>query len=556
MSENTPNTRSHISPRPTTGEKTYKFNSSENKDSLSKVYFSQLDSKGLRDPFAKHYRVSDSGVNIIRPPINPNSQVRIIQNNAYLTQCIDAMVTNIHGFGYRLEFNGKEDTETSKEAITEAQWLEELFDAPNTYMPFQELRERLAWDYYVFGNAYLEVTRDNKGRIATMHHLPATTMRITQVDPTKVPVNETLMRAGKEVTIPSNKTFRKYVQLDDLNHKVWFKEFGDPRLVDPATGKENTSLAAANSATEVIHIAKYNGQSVYGIPSWQAQMPSIIGSREAELTNLDFFENNAVPALALLVSGGYLTEEAFDALKNNFESVKGRGSTNKVLIIEARGAVEDSSATGAVPVPTVQLKPLYAERQNDALFQEYEKNAAGKIRSVFRLPNVFVGSGDEQTTYASAKVSLEVAENQIFVPERVKFDDIINKKILSTWKPKYWRFRSNPAALVTSDDLLKAIETFNDVGAMTPNVAIGILNEKLNLDIPRVDQFWGDLPTKLLEDIMRAQAGPDKSNFLVDALNILDAKTMEDVNKVDVTPSPTVSNRINTNTNTNITKEA
>src|SRR5690606_647939 len=109
-----------------------------------------------------------------------------------------------------------------------------------------------------------------------------------------------------------------------------------------------------------------------------------------------------------------------------------------------------------------------------------------KIRSVYRLPPVFTGTAGDYT-YASAKVSLEIAENQIFIPERVKFDDIINKKILSTWDLKHWRFRSNPASLATSEDLIKAIEIFNDAGAISPNNAINILNEKLNLDIPRID---------------------------------------------------------------------
>jgi PBSX family phage portal protein len=532
----TDNNQRHISPRPGTGT-SYKFSAVENKNSYTKLYFNSIDSKSIKDPFVKYYRTSEKGIEIIKPPLNPYSLVKIIQENSFLQQCIDAMVTNTHGFGYRLEFIGKDDDETAPEALKELQHLEEICEQPNTYMPFQELRERFAWDFYVFGNAFLEVTRDSKGRVATIHHLPASTVRVTKIDTVATPTLETLMREGKLVSVKTNKYFRKFVQLDELGNVVHFKEFGDPRLIDPKTGKENTSITLDNSATEVIHFAKYNSQSVYGIPSWYSQMPSILGSRQAELTNLDFFENNAVPALAILVSGGYLTEEAFDFLRNNFESVKGRGSTNKVLVIEARGAVEDSSATGQVPTPTIQMKPLYAERQNDALFQEYEISAEEKIRSSFRLPPVFVGAAKDYT-YASAKVSLEVAENQIFIPERVKFDDIMNNRILSTWKPKFFRFRSNPAALVTSEDILKSIEVFNDTGSMTPNIAIGILNEKMNLDIPRIKEFWGDMPFKMVDSILRAQGGPDKTMFLVNALEALNMKTVEELKGLNITPPP------------------
>jgi PBSX family phage portal protein len=534
--------RSHISPRPTTGEHTYRFGSSKNENStFNKIKYEQIDSKGLKDPFIKYYRISEFGVEIIKPLVNPYALANVVQENSFLLQCIEAMVVNIHGFGYRFEYVGKEKSETSSSAKEELQYIEEIFDHPNTYMSFQELRERIAWDYWVFGNAYIEVTRDNKGRIATMHHLPATTMRITKIDVKPTPIKEYLTRSGQQVSFNSKKNFRRFVQLDDFGKRVFFKELGDPRIINTITGVEDTTLSPDDGATEIIHLARYNGKSVYGLPIWYTQLPSIQGSRQAELTNLDFFENNAVPALAILVSGGYLTEEAFDYLRSNFESVKGRGSTNKVLVIEARGAVEDSSSTGAVPVPTVKLEPLYAQRQNDALFQEYEKNCADKVRSIFRLPNVFVGAGDEQTTYASAKVSLEVAENQIFVPERIKFDEMINSKVLSTWNFEYWRFRSNPAAIVTADDLFKAIETFGNTAAMTPNVAIGMLNEKMNLDIPKVNEFWGDMPYDVLQTVMEARAGPDQAAYLVKAMEILNCKTVDELLDIDVAPPPNVT---------------
>lgn len=513
-------------------ERSYYFGAKDNPNSTVKQYFNQVSSKGMKDPFAKYYR-SDTGLDIIKPPLNPYSLSKLVFENSFLIQCIDAMVQNIHGFGYRIEFIGKEEDETSPEAIKELQWLEELFDKPNTQISFQELRMRLGWDYYVFGNCYLEVTRDSQGRILTLHHVPAPTMRITKVHEEPVPVTEKLQRYGKELSIKSTKYFRRYVQVDDQGGKIWFKEFGDPRTINPKDGKENTQLAQNNGATEIIHLANYNAQSIYGIPIWYSQLPSVLGSRQAELTNLDFFDNNAIPAMAILVAGGYLTQEAYEFLANNFEQVKGRGSTNKILILEARGTVEDASNTGQVPTPSITMKPLGQERQNDALWQEYEKQCRDKIRACFRLAPVLVGAATDYT-FASARVSLEVAENQIFIPERVKFDDIVNNKILETWKPKYFRFRSSPASIATSEDLINAINSFNESGAITPNVALGILNEKLNLDIPRIKSFWGDIPFQMVNSILRAQGGEDKSNFVVNSLKILNAESVDDLKTIAV----------------------
>lgn len=515
-------------------ETTTSFSVGSNPKSYSKLYFEQVGSKGLADPFAKYYR-SEQSWEIIKPPVNPYSLVKIIQENSHLLQCIDAMVTNIHGFGYRMEFIGKAEDETTDAALQELQWLEEFFDSPNAVNSLQELREKLGWDMWGLGNAYIEVGRDLQGRVMTLHHIPAPTMRITKVEEQAIPVVETLNRFGKKLKIKTKKAFRKFVQLDEQGKRVFFKEFGDPRVIDPKTGKENPSLELQNSATEIIHMARYNAQSVYGIPLWHSQLPSVLGSRQAELTNLDFFENNGIPAMAILVAGGYLTEEAYEMLRDNFEQVKGRGSTNKVVILEARGAVEDASATGSVPTPSITMKPLYSERQNDALFQEYERQSRDKIRSVYRLPPVFTGTAGDYT-YASAKVSLEIAENQIFIPERVKFDDIINKKLMPSWEPKFWRFRSNPASLATSEDLIKAIEIFNDSGAISPNNAINILNEKLNLDVPRIEEFWGDLPFAMVQSILQAQSSPEKAVFVANIFEMLAQVDQTQLGNLAITP--------------------
>ena len=533
MTENSEHTRTKASQRPSLEEaRTYKFGVKTDKESVFKAYFDGISSKGMKDPFNKHYR-TEYALNIIKPPLNPYALAKLVYENSFLAQCIEAMVQNIHGFGYRLEFIGKKDQETSPAVMKELKWLEELFDRPNTTQSFQEFRTRLGWDYYVFANAYMECTRDADGKILTMHHVPSPTMRMTKVEETAVPVVETIARYGKILKIKSTKYFRRFVQLDEMGNKVWFKEFGDPRTLDPKTGLENNSLTKEQGATEIIHLGNYNAQSIYGIPTWYTQLPSILGSRQAELTNLDFFENNAIPAMAVLVAGGYLTEEAYDFLANNFEQIKGRGATNKILILEARGTVEDASNTGMVPTPSITMKALGQERQNDALWQEYEKQCRDKIRASFRLAPVLVGAATDYT-FASARVSLEVAENQIFIPERVKFDDIINQKVLATWNPEFFRFRSSPAAIATSEDLINAMNAFNDSGAITPNTAIGILNEKLNLDIPRVEEFWGDIPFQMVNSILRAQGGEDKTNFLVHALQMLGVKDVGDLKPISV----------------------
>src|SRR6476620_11326808 len=218
--------------RPRLAGETKSFSVGSNPKSYVKTYFEQVGSKALADPFAKHY-LSENSWKIIKPPVNPYALIKIIQENSHLLQCIDAMVTNVHGFGYRMEFIGKDEDETTPAAMQELQWLEELFDGPNPIYSFQELRERLGFDLWSVGNAYMEVGRDNENHVMTLHHVPAPTMRITRMEAEAVPVVEILHRFGKKLKIKTKRQFRKFVQLDEQGKRVYFKEFGDPRTIDP-----------------------------------------------------------------------------------------------------------------------------------------------------------------------------------------------------------------------------------------------------------------------------------------------------------------------------------
>lgn len=641
----------------------------------------KLYSKTLPDPFSSDYSTStEGGYDIIAPPVNPRVLHKLVQDNAYLKQCVDAMVTNIAGFGYTLQFVGDQSqdevTASDKEAKKEQQYLEELFDDPSPFFTYQEILNKIHTDKQIFANAYIEVVRDPAGRVIQVNHLPAITVRITKIDPEPVIVTTKIRRGGKDVSLKSYKHFRRFVQIkSDGYTKVYFKEFGDPRSIDPRTGKVNPNLTVDEAATEIIHYSEYNPNSIYGVPGWYTQLPSIIGSRQSELTNLDFFENNAIPALAVLVAGGLLTEDTVDLLENNFSNIKGRGSINKVAILEASPNMDAVGQSGSVPTPTIKLEPLYAQRQQDATFQDYDASCAQKIMSSFRLPPVYV-AGSKDYTYAchsdrtsvvtstgkvkftdvdntdldvitycpktnsyipnkptafhkywftgklvrfinkitletvlevtgnhtvmheefgawesktasellsryhsatlpspdgnietsidtidyegyvycftvptgyfvtsimqdvtsgnSANKSVEVAETQTFIPERKAFDDLWNRTIVKSWGSKFWRYRTNNSRISSPTDIVNAIATFTDAGAITPNIAIGILNEALNLDIPESDKIYGNIPSKLLESILRGAGGEDKTNLIVNAIKILNEKDAESLQPITI----------------------
>ena len=436
-----------------------------------------------------------SGINnqIIDPPYNMYALAKLPNNNSVLKQCIDVMVTNIESNGYRLEYTGEKGKEQDREVLAEHNNLKNFLDNPNGDYSLIDLRERLRQDYETFGNSYVEVIRDNTGKITRMYQIPAYTMRVGALGDTLVDSKVRVIGVdGNYYDKDVKKRFRKYAQMINGTY-TYFKEFGDTRHMNSTTGEYSGNVSRSNEATEIFHFAEYNPGSPYGLPRWFNQLPAIMGSREAELTNLDYFQENAVPAMSVTVAGGYLTDETMDAIDEAFTNIRGRAAQNRVLVIEAAGDLEAADENGRLPAPKVEMKPLHEERQGDALFQNYEAKCMEKIRSSFRLPPIFIGLAEEYNR-ATADQSMIMAESQIFGPERRKIDDFINIHIISNFKPKYWKFKSLPPRIAGADEIMRTVEGLSDIGAITPNVAINLSNEMLDMALKPIQEEWGDRP--------------------------------------------------------------
>lgn len=327
---------------------------------------------------------------IIEPPFNFNTLMRLPRENNMLRQCVDAMVTNCDGHGWRLEYVGPEEQMESREVQDEERMLRDFLEFPNADHSLQELRQRLRRDLETLGNAFIEVSQDEAGRMALMAHVPAHSVRLTMADQELVETRVMLPREGRAREQRVRRRFRRFVQING-SQMIWFKEHGDPRDVSSRTGRAGEEVPEEEKATAILHLRLYAPGTPYGVPRWINQMPAILGSRQAELTNLDFFQENAIPAMAILVSGGNVTQESIDDIEEQFTANRGRESFNRVLLVEAKGDRQSGPADGQLPAPKVDMKPLQSDRQKDALFQTFDQNNMTKIRSSFRLPPIFVG---------------------------------------------------------------------------------------------------------------------------------------------------------------------
>lgn len=449
-------------------------------------------SKQVEDPFTGLY---DSGGADTLLPIVPNylpeNLSRLPVHSNVLNQCISAMVTNIGGFGHQLEYIGEEDKKDSAESLSEKATIEGMLDYVNDEDDIHTLKTKILTDLETFGYAYLEITVDTNYQATAAYHVPANTMRKTKHEEEEADYTYTARRGNQVVDVRSKKRFRRYVQ-EHSGNLTYFAEWGDRRPIDPSDGKVNPELSFEDQASLVYCIEGYSAGETYALPRWINQLPAILGSRESEEVNLDFFRENTIPPMVVTVGGGSLSQESVDALAEQFDNNKGREGMHKVLVLEAIVDEEMFDMDGKPMTPRIEVKPMGGDRTSDALFQEYDQKNIDKIRSSFRLPPIFLGNSGDYTR-ATAEASIDMAESQVFSPERRKIDRIINNVLLGG-RARYWRVRSNSVKMTGSQGIINMLGQLNGVGAMTPNIAIRIANEVLDQNMPEIKEPWGDLP--------------------------------------------------------------
>lgn len=482
------------------------------------------------------------------PPFPLRTLILLFETSNSLRQNVDAYATNIDAFGHRFEpiidldrpdanqriaqvisqerLRARErpgadasalvapltptDAEVNdrKKQIVEQMRiergkLESFFASCSVEHSFVTMRRRLRQDIEVTGNGYLEVLRDGIGEVCEFTYIPSFTMRLLPLDAASTEVRSMVRTTA--ITYerrPRKRRFRRFVQVQE-QMIVYFKEFGDPRIMSAQTGVYFQSAAdlaekepQSCPATEIIHFKLHSSRSAYGIPRWIGNMLAVMGSRQAEEVNFLYFENKSVPPLALLVSGGHVSEDTVKRIETYIEEhLKGKKNFHKILVIEAEasnGAMDSASRM------KIQLVPLTSAQQKDALFQEYDQNNQDKVGMSFRIPRMLRGDVRDFNR-STAEASLMFAERQVFSPEREEFDFTINHQILTDMGIRFWRFQSNAPALKDPDTLSTIIARLSDSGILTPEEGRLLAEEVFHRELARIDAPWTKQPLRLTE---------------------------------------------------------
>lgn len=502
---------------------------------------------------------------VIPPPYDPSVLCKLWEHSNSLRQNIDAYVVNIDGFGHHFEPVIDLEADEAFDQVRDAIFLERLtegedleVDRNDVIFPsdaevnskidemtdsmrlekskldaffrfccidesFVSLRKKVRQDKEVMGNGFWEVLRNGAGEPAQFTYIPGFSVRLLPLESRPVAVVQKVKRSPLTVEeIEVRKRFRRFVQVFE-GRKMYYKEFGDPRVVSAKTGaafKDHAAMKAEESsdgeeileATEILHFPIHSPRSPYGIPRWTGVLLAVLGSRQSEEVNFLYFENKSVPPMALLVSGGRLSTQSVKKVESFIENrIKGRSNFHKILVIEGEtmgGALDPAS--GSRGGMKIEIVPLTHAQQSDALFQNYDERNIDKVGMSFRLPRLLRGD-IRDFNRATAEAAIEFAETQVFGPEREDFDWTINRKLLSDLGVQFWTFESNSPTTRNPIDLAKIVAELVKSSILTPEEARELAKGIFNRDFKKIDELWTKIPPELLK--AGILPGADASDF-------------------------------------------
>ena len=423
----------------------------------------------------------------ITPRNDMRGLARLVENSTILPQCIRAYKNNIAGFGIGVRYI--EDVEETPEMAAEFSRAEEIIELLNIEQDTKEVFEDIIEARETYGIAYLEVIRNIADEVVQIEFIKETPT-ISKTRPLDPYITTTYYHHGQE--LERKKRYCKYKQ--EIGGKtVYFKEFGDPRIMDLRDGKylaEGESLDLEWQANELMEFTI--GTEPYGTVRWIGQVLGVDGSRRAETLNNNYFINGRHTPLMIMVKGGTLTDESFTKLQQYMNDIKGEAGQHAFIVLETE-ATDARTDFDQQEKPEIEVKDLASILQKDELFQNYLDNNRRKVQSSFQLPDLYVGYTTDFNR-ATAQTAQEVTEEQVFQPERKSLAWAINNRLLNGYRFQYVECYFLEPDITNPDDLYKLLNVANNAGGLTPNFAKRIIYEAYGEQAEDYPEEWGDIP--------------------------------------------------------------
>lgn len=194
--------------------------------------------------------------------------------------------------------------------------------------------ERLAFNYLVLGNGYLELVRNRRGQVLELRNRLALYMR----------------------------------RASNLRDFVYLRQDGFIPVFDEIRGED------------VIHVMQPNlRQEVYGVPYYLAAMDSVELNSAATRFRVRYYKNGSHAGFILYSTDTQIDEQGWDLVKNQLKQSKGDGNFKNVLL-RAPGGNPDG----------IKLIPIAEVAAKDE-FLNIKAVSAEDMMAIHRVPPALMG---------------------------------------------------------------------------------------------------------------------------------------------------------------------
>lgn len=447
-------------------------------------------------------------------PINFDGLEAMVSNSTIVPQCITAYKNNVTGYGISIDYKDEFkqwDEDKHPELVEEYYKVQRILDLISFDCSADTLFGRIVATRERFGIAYIEVVRNMAGEVVELDNIrrPGTIEMTNPLDPY---VAIKYYYKGEELT--RHKRFKKFRQ--NVNgDTVYFKEFGDPRIMNIRTGEyleKGETLDLQYQANELLAIPL--GDKPYGEVRWIGQVMSMDGARKAENLNSNYFDNGRHTPMMIMIEGGTLSDESYAKLQTYMDEIKGVNGQHAFMVLETESkstvqvaGMEDERA------PKITVKDLSPMLQKDELFQSYIDNSRRKVQSAFQLPDLYVGYTTDFNR-ATALTAVETTEKQVFIPLRKELAWIINHVLLAEYNLRYVEINFRAPDVTNPEDQAKILTIVERAGGMTPNEAHRLMATMAGDTAEDFNGEWAEVPLavqKAQKDAESAQKPPESA---------------------------------------------
>lgn len=396
------------------------------------------------------------GEGIIDPPFNLSLLYDWLYVSSVHGACVSQKVIDIVEIGHRLVGNPALPDGVTPDPAQKTR-LEIFVGDPNDQEEtFLEIMSKTVTDFEAVGNGYLEAVRGPETAVQPLavYHMASPTVRVRRDRDRKL----------------------GYVQIRG-GRRRYFKAYGDERVIDNQTGEilaAGAQIPIERQASEVIHFKMYTHLSeFYGAPTWLSSLSAMLGDMKARDYNIEFFDNKAVPAYAVVAQGGRLTDESKEMLRQFFAHEL-KGKHHRTVVLDAVPGKDGAQVSVTFEKLAVDIK--------DASFRLFRQDNAEEILIAHKMPPYRVGWARTGSLGGATAVEMtQIYKESVIEPRQNRFEARLDKLFADVLQVTDWLFRFND--IDARDEVQEATlaKEYMTLGVYSVNTVL----EKLGL--PTVD---------------------------------------------------------------------